>query len=711
MKTIVKSTLIACAVVFLYQSFGADARHASAQDVDAQNGVADEISSEELDLVRKVETARIKVIEQVVGSVIAIYGKDRQGGGSGVIIDPSGIALTNHHVIEGAGLKGLGGLNDGELYKWDLIGTDPGGDVAIIKMKGKDPFPYSPLGDSDKVKVGDWAIAMGNPFLLAHDQVPTVTLGIISGVERFQGGSSNNKLVYGNCIQIDSSINPGNSGGPLFNMSGEVIGINGRGSFRDRGRVNVGLGYAISSNQIKNFVPDLMATKIVEHGTLDANFSDRDGSVVCSTINLDAPVAQAGLELGDRLVEFERRPISYANQFKNIICTLPEAWPAELVIEKKDGRRLTINVRMFGLPYNFAASMPPDPGQPPKGQPPKGQPPKGKQPGKQPDPEKQEQKDSKGKPDDAEGKDKDKDQPPRGQGEQEKKKPAKGDDSQDKDAGDKDDQDKTPKPGGRPPRTPRRRGNPELRAYLIQEAGVVLDTKTNKQNLDLIFDSWRKFARGSVSFETPKLIRMNDEIWNGDKKVGSQSMWLASDGRFRIEHELDSGKSIYTWDGTDFFEQRQESRKLSLIQAKTNPVISQAISLLGPIVEKPLEQFGTPTLDGGDKAQRQIVYRIMFLDDDEDWFYCWLSVFDEDGRPQVKLMKCSSDKNCATKARGMSMSNWQDVDGIKMPFTKQLIAGLDESVVWTAKTIDCQVTDEIDAALFQVPTTGTGDSN
>ena len=115
-------------------------------------------------------------------------------------------------------------------------------------------------------------MAMGNPFLLAEDQRPTVTLGVVSGIHRYQGGSKN-LLVYGDCIQTDSSINPGNSGGPLFNLQGEVVGINGRGSFEERGRVNVGLGYAISVNQIKKFIPDLLATKVSLHGTLDAKSS------------------------------------------------------------------------------------------------------------------------------------------------------------------------------------------------------------------------------------------------------------------------------------------------------------------------------------------------------------------------------------------------------------------------------------------------------
>ncbi|MDA7928810.1 trypsin-like peptidase domain-containing protein [Mariniblastus sp.] len=311
----------------------------------------DDLSLQDRQRVAAIERYRIHAINRVIQSVVAIYDEDRQGGGSGVIIDPSGIVLTNHHVIMGAGVKGWGGLADGQLYRWKLIGTDPGGDLAIIQLEGKAVFPATPLGDSDAVKVGDWALAMGNPFILTEDQVPTVTLGIVSGVKRYQPGAGQNQLVYGNCIQVDSSINPGNSGGPLFNFKGEVIGINGRGSFKERGRVNVGLGYAISANQIKNFIPDLLATKLVEHATLDASFSDRGGKVVCSQLNRDAPVASAGLDLGDELLEFEGEKVKNANQFTNLICTLPEDWPAELLIRKRDGTERQIIVRTFGLPY------------------------------------------------------------------------------------------------------------------------------------------------------------------------------------------------------------------------------------------------------------------------------------------------------------------------------------------------------------------------
>jgi S1-C subfamily serine protease len=210
-----------------------------------------DLASDELARVKAAEAARVRAIDEVYGAVVAVYGNERQGGGSGVLFDPAGLALTNHHVIAGTAEGGWAGLADGKLYRWRLVGADPGGDLAVIQLAGQRPFPFAPLGDSDLVRVGQWALAMGNPFALAEDQRPSVSLGIVSGVNRFQQGTGLNQLVYGNCIQVDSSINPGNSGGPLFNLDGQIIGINGRGSFEERGRVNVGLGYAISANQIK----------------------------------------------------------------------------------------------------------------------------------------------------------------------------------------------------------------------------------------------------------------------------------------------------------------------------------------------------------------------------------------------------------------------------------------------------------------------------
>lgn len=342
---------------------------------EATNAVPDESTPQDSDplaAARRLEQQRVAVIRQIAPAVVAVFGLEREGGGSGVLIHPSGLALTNHHVIAAAGATGWGGLADGKLYRWELVGNDPGGDLALIRLIHDQPtgqFPCVKLGDSDQVQVGDWTLVLGNPFTLAEDYTPTVTYGIVSGVQRYQPGMSDTLLVYGNCIQVDTSINPGNSGGPLFNMDGELIGINGRASFefRERGRVNVGLGYAISVNQCRHFLPELMATKLIQHGTLDAVFGERDGRVLCTAIYEDADIAALGLELGDELLEFEGRPVSSANQFTNWICTLPAGWPAQLKIRKSDGRTSEIRMRLIGLPYPKMDSPPPAPARPKPG--------------------------------------------------------------------------------------------------------------------------------------------------------------------------------------------------------------------------------------------------------------------------------------------------------------------------------------------------------
>jgi S1-C subfamily serine protease len=325
----------------------------------AAGAIADSITDDELSRVREAEAARIRAVEKVYGSVVAIYPKSRRGGGSGVVIDEEGFLLTNNHVMQPVGEEGLGGLSDGKLYKLTLVGLDPGGDIAVSRLHGKPKFDCSALGDSDTVSVGDWCLAMGNPFVLAEDQKPTVTLGVVSGINRYQGGRGNIG-VYGNCLQFDTSINPGNSGGPLYNLETRLVGINGRGSFEERGRVNVGLGYAISINQIKRFLPDLRAAKVCMHGTLDATFGDRDGKVICEQVNLDAQIAKLGLELSDRLVSFDGHPIHSANQFASLISTYPAKWPVQIAFEH-EGRVRSVWMRLRPLPYEVPQRPQPTP--------------------------------------------------------------------------------------------------------------------------------------------------------------------------------------------------------------------------------------------------------------------------------------------------------------------------------------------------------------
>ena len=177
-------------------------------------------------LVRNAEQERIRVIAKAKATAVCIFARGGHGGGSGVLISPDGFALTNYHVVKPAGNHMKCGMDDGKLYDAVLVGLDPTGDVALIKLLGRNDFPHATLTDSNRVRSGDWCFAVGNPFLLATDFHPTVTYGIVSGIHRYQPPAGT-LLEYTDCIQTDASINPGNSGGPLFNATGELIGVNG----------------------------------------------------------------------------------------------------------------------------------------------------------------------------------------------------------------------------------------------------------------------------------------------------------------------------------------------------------------------------------------------------------------------------------------------------------------------------------------------------
>jgi S1-C subfamily serine protease len=325
--------------------------------------------------IREAEAKRIAAIEKVRPAVVAIFAPGGQGGGSGVLISDDGYALTNYHVVEGPGSVMQCGLADGVLYDAVLVGLDKVGDVALIKMLPKKEgkkFPFAVMGDSDKVRAGDWSLAMGNPFLLATDFTPTVTYGLVSGVHRYQYPAGT-LLEYTDCIQVDTSINPGNSGGPLFNMDGELIGINGRISLEKRGRVNVGVGYSISINQIKNFLGQLKAGMETDHASLGALFqseSEEDSipkMVVTNIIDCDA--RRRGLDIGDQLVSFAGRPMSNVNQFKNVLGLFPKGWRVPLVYRRENEKmseKREILVRLMGVQRQ---ELPGADGQPPQPQP------------------------------------------------------------------------------------------------------------------------------------------------------------------------------------------------------------------------------------------------------------------------------------------------------------------------------------------------------
>lgn len=298
--------------------------------------------------LQAAETRRIAAIEKVRPAVAAVFGPGGGGGGSGVVISPDGYCLTNFHVTQPCGNFLYCGLADGTLYETVIVSSDPVGDVSLVKLLPKEPgkpFPFAPMGDSDKMQIGDWSIAMGNPFLLATDFTPTVTFGIISGTHRYQGPAGI-ILEYTDCLQTEASINPGNSGGPLFNLDGEIIGINGRGSFEKRGRVNSGVGYAISINQIKNFMGHLRGGLNVDHATLGALVkTEDDGRMRVTKVLENTDAYRRGLREGDDLLSFSDRNIGSVNQFKNVLGIYPKGWRLPMSFRRMEDEKDTIGGR------------------------------------------------------------------------------------------------------------------------------------------------------------------------------------------------------------------------------------------------------------------------------------------------------------------------------------------------------------------------------
>ena len=234
-----------------------------------------------------------------------------KGQGSGVIFSKEGLVLTNAHVIEKTDQL-IVGLSDGRRVLGKVVGQDSLTDLAVIKLRENGPWPIAPLGDSDNLKVGDWAIAVGNPFGLEN----TVTLGIISNLNRdvTQLGISDKRI---DLIQTDAAINPGNSGGPLLNSLGEVIGIN----TLVRSGPGAGLGFAIPINRAKKIANDLITTGRAKHPmigvTLSSNIqqksnflSQRESGAIVQYVTPNSPAEKGGLQTNDLIISINNKKIS-----------------------------------------------------------------------------------------------------------------------------------------------------------------------------------------------------------------------------------------------------------------------------------------------------------------------------------------------------------------------------------------------------------------
>src|SRR5262250_2763628 len=267
----------------------------------------------------------------------------RPGLGSGVIIDKRGLVLTNFHVVKGAD-EILIRLSDKREYRGQILGTDPKTDLAVVKFQPDHDVTVASLGNSDALRVGEWAIAIGNPFGL--DQ--TVTVGVISATGRSDVGIA----TYENFIQTDASINPGNSGGPLVNLRGEVIGINT--AIVATGQ---GIGFAIPANMVKRVTAQLIDRGRVQRGWIGValqpmslelaqamGLSDAKGAIV-SRVYPGSPAESAGLAQNDVIVGFDGAPVEDYHQLQRMSSEAEVGRTVKLdVVRRKEKKSLVLKV-------------------------------------------------------------------------------------------------------------------------------------------------------------------------------------------------------------------------------------------------------------------------------------------------------------------------------------------------------------------------------
>jgi serine protease Do len=264
--------------------------------------------------------------------------------GSGVIIHREGHILTNNHVVENAKEITVT-LFSGKDYPARVIGKDKKTDLALIKIDAKEneDFPVAPLGDSDRLKVGEWVLAIGNPFGLAE----TVTAGIVSAKGRVIGAGP-----YDDFIQTDASINPGNSGGPLFNFWGEVVGINT--AIVAAGQ---GIGFAIPINMAKDILPQLKEKGRVTRGWLGVGIQritpqlaksfglKEEGGALVSQVFKDSPAERAGIKQGDVILEFDGKKIAEFGELSRTVASTPAGNTVDIKVFR-EGRELTFQAKI-----------------------------------------------------------------------------------------------------------------------------------------------------------------------------------------------------------------------------------------------------------------------------------------------------------------------------------------------------------------------------
>jgi len=277
----------------------------------------------------------------------------QRGQGSGFIINKKGFILTNNHVVEGADSIKVT-LSDKREFTATVVGTDPQSDVALIKIDNAVNLPVLPLGDSSKLDVAEWVIAIGNPFGLSQ----TVTVGVVSATGRSSIGLND----YENFIQTDAAINPGNSGGPLINARGEAVGIN-TALFSKTGGY-MGIGFAIPINMAKSIEKQLKEHGKVTRGWLgvviqnvDKDLADsfglkKAGGILVSEVQKDSPASAAGIKRGDVIIELDGEVLNDVSHLRNRVALIsPKSKTVLLVI--REGREKKIQVTIGHQPSDF----------------------------------------------------------------------------------------------------------------------------------------------------------------------------------------------------------------------------------------------------------------------------------------------------------------------------------------------------------------------
>jgi serine protease Do len=276
----------------------------------------------------------------------------QHGFGSGFIIDPQGVIVTNHHVVAGAD-EVLVQLRDGRKFVSKDIKSDPKTDLAIVRVETKEPLPYLQFGDSSAMEIGDRVLAVGAPFGLTG----SVTSGIVSAK-----GRNIHLNMYEDFLQTDAAINPGNSGGPLVNLRGEVIGVNSAIKSHSGGFQGVGL--AIASNMARNVYQQLLKDGAVHRGYLGVQIKDLDAEVA-ARLGLDkqkgvlvakvfdgSPAAKAGLKDGDVLTALAGKPVENGHELQSVVAGLPLGKPVSVTV-LRDGERKELQVTVAEQPSEF----------------------------------------------------------------------------------------------------------------------------------------------------------------------------------------------------------------------------------------------------------------------------------------------------------------------------------------------------------------------